>query len=155
MDGGDARADVVLIGALYEVKGLSMPDVTGIHHVSVTVSDIERSASWYSEVLGLATLMEEKHPDGAGYAVVLGKPDWSMCVGVHTHQTNEGERFSETRTGLDHISFGVSSRAELTTWEGHLTELGVEHSPISEQQGFSVLVFRDPDNIQLEFISMG
>jgi catechol 2,3-dioxygenase-like lactoylglutathione lyase family enzyme len=132
-----------------------MPDLTGIHHVSVTVSDIERSAPWYSEVLGLAELMEEKHPDGAGYGVVLGKPDWSMCVGIHTHDANEGERFSETRTGLDHLSFGVSSRAELTAWEARLTELGVEHSAICDLQGFSVLVFRDPDNIQLEFISMG
>jgi catechol 2,3-dioxygenase-like lactoylglutathione lyase family enzyme len=132
-----------------------MPDIVGIHHVSVTVSDIERSVSWYSEVLGLGKLLEEKHPGDAGYAIVLGKPDWSMCLGLHTHPTNEGERFSETRTGLDHISFAVSSRAELTAWEARLTDLGVEHSPICDQQGYSVLVFRDPDNIQLEFISMG
>jgi catechol 2,3-dioxygenase-like lactoylglutathione lyase family enzyme len=132
-----------------------MPDIAGIHHVSVTVSDMERSVPWYSEVLGLVKLMEEQHPDGSGYAVVLGKPDWSMCVGLHTHPTNERERFSESRTGLDHFSFGVSDRAELDAWEGRLTELGVEHSPINDRQGYSVVVFRDPDNIQLEFISMG
>jgi glyoxylase I family protein len=132
-----------------------MPDIANIHHVSVTVSDIERSVPWYTEVLGLTKLMEEQHPDGTGYGVVLGKPDWSMCVGVHTHPTNERERFSEERTGLDHFSFGVSSRAELAGWEARLTQLGVEHSPIADKQGYSVLVFRDPDNIQLEFISMG
>jgi glyoxylase I family protein len=132
-----------------------MPDIANIHHVSVTVSDIERSVPWYTEVLGLTKLMEEQHPDGTGYGVVLGKPDWSMCVGVHTHPTNERERFSEERTGLDHFSFGVSSRAELAEWEARLTQLGVEHSPITDKQGYSVLVFRDPDNIQLEFISMG
>ena len=132
-----------------------MPDIAGIHHVSVTVSDIERSVPWYVEVLGLDKLMEEQHPDGAGYGVVLGKPDWSMCVGVHTHKANEAERFAETRTGLDHFSFGVSSRAELAAWEARLTELGVEHSAISDRQGYSVLVFRDPDNIQLEVLSMG
>jgi glyoxylase I family protein len=132
-----------------------MPDVSGIHHVSVTVTDIERSVPWYSELLGLTKLMEESHPDGAGYAVVLGKPDWSMCVGLHTHTTNERERFSESRTGLDHIGFTVSARAELDAWESKLTELGVEHSPVNDQGGYAVLVFRDPDNIQLEFMSMG
>ena len=132
-----------------------MPDIAGIHHISVTVTDIERSVPWYSEVLGLGTLMEEKHPDDSGYAVVLGKPDWSMCVGVHTHPTNAHERFSEARTGLDHISFGVASRAELDAWDARLTQLGVEHSPITDRQGYSVLVFRDPDNIQLEFIAFG
>jgi catechol 2,3-dioxygenase-like lactoylglutathione lyase family enzyme len=132
-----------------------MPDVSGIHHVSVTVTDIERSVPWYSELLGLTKLMEESHPDGTGYAVVLGKPDWSMCVGLHTHPTNERERFSESRTGLDHVGFMVSGRAELDAWASKLTELGVEHSPVNDQGGYAVLVFRDPDNIQLEFMSMG
>jgi glyoxylase I family protein len=132
-----------------------MPDVSGIHHVSVTVTDIERSVPWYCDLLGLTKLMEESHPDGAGYAVVLGKPDWSMCVGLHTHPTNESERFLESRTGLDHIGFMVSARAELDAWESKLTELGVEHSPVNDQGGYAVLVFRDPDNIQLEFFSMG
>ena len=132
-----------------------MPDVSGIHHVSVTVTDMERSVPWYSELLGLTKLMEEPHADGNGYAVVLGKPDWSMCVGLHTHPTNERERFSESRTGLDHIGFMVSGRAELDAWESRLTKLGVEHSPVNDQGGYAVLVFRDPDNIQLELMSMG
>jgi len=132
-----------------------MPDVSGIHHVSVTVTDIERSVPWYSELLGLTKLMEEPHPGGTGYAVVLGKPDWSMCVGLHTHPSNERERFEESRTGLDHIGFMVSGRAEFDAWDSKLTELGVDHSPVNDQGGYAVLVFRDPDNIQLEFMSMG
>ena len=132
-----------------------MPEISGIHHVSVTVTDIERSVLWYCEVLGLTKLMEEPHPDGTGYAVVLGKPDWSMCVGLHVHPTNEKERFSETRTGLDHVGFMVSGHADLEAWESRLTELRVEHSPNNDREGYSVLVFRDPDNVQLEFISMG
>jgi glyoxylase I family protein len=132
-----------------------MPTIAGIHHVSITVSDIDRSVAWYEELLGLVQLMEEKHPDGGGHAVVLGKPDWSMCLGVHHHDTNGAERFSETRTGLDHVGFLVSSRAELDAWEARLTQRSVEHSPITDAEGYAVLVFRDPDNIQLELISMG
>ena len=133
-----------------------MPTITGIHHVSVTVTDIERSVAWYGDLLGLEKMMEEKHPDGAGYAIVLGKPDWSMCVGLHVHDANESERFAESRTGLDHLAFLVSSRAELDEWEARLTEFGVEHSPVNDElEGFAVLTFRDPDNIQLELMSMG
>lgn len=132
-----------------------MPEVAGIHHISITVTDIERSVPWYSDVLGLTKLMDEQHPDDAGYAVVLGKPDFSFCIGLHTHPTNAGERFSEVRTGLDHVSFTVSNRGELDAWERRLTELGVEHSPVKDRGGYAVLVFRDPDNIQLELISLG
>lgn len=132
-----------------------MPDISGIHHVSVTVTDIDRSVPWYCEVLGLTKLMEEQHPNDPGYGVILGKPDWSMCVGLHTHPTNESERFSEVRTGLDHVGFMVSGRGELDAWKERLAELGVDQSPINDRDGYSVLVFRDPDNIQLEFMSMG
>ena len=132
-----------------------MPDIATINHVGVTVTDIERSTPWYTEVFGLTKLMEETHPDGTGYVVVLGKPDWSMCIGLHTHPTNANEPFSEARTGLDHIAFLVPDRADLDTWEGRLAELAVDHSPVNDQPGYSVLVFRDPDNIQLELISMG
>ena len=132
-----------------------MPEIARIHHVSMTVTDIERSVPWYTDVLGLTKLMDEPHPNDAGYAVILGKPDFSFCVGLHTHPTNAGEPCSEVRTGLDHASFGVADRAELDLWEQRLSELGVEHSPVNDRGGYAVLVFRDPDNIQLEFICMG
>jgi hypothetical protein len=40
-------------------------------------------------------------------------------------------------------------------WKTRFTEYGVEQSPISDQPGYSVLVLRDPDNIQLELMSAG
>ena len=132
-----------------------MPSISAIHHISLTVGEIDRSVAWYSDVLGLEHLMDEKHPDGGGYAVVLGKPDWSMCVGLHIHDANEGETFAEHRTGLDHVSFLVSSRAELDAWSARLDDLEVTHSPVSDQEGYSVLVFRDPDDIQLELVCLG
>jgi catechol 2,3-dioxygenase-like lactoylglutathione lyase family enzyme len=131
------------------------PLITGLHHISLTVTDLDRSVAWYAEVLGLGELMKETHPDGNGHAIVLGKPDWSMCVGLHTHESNAAEPFQETRTGLDHVSFRVADRAELDSWAAHLDELGVAQSPIADLEGFGVLVFRDPDNIQLELISLG
>ena len=66
-----------------------------------------------------------------------------------------GERFNETITGLDNVSFGMKSHEELEVWQARLSELGVEHSPVNDQVGYSLVVFRDPDNIQLEFVSMG
>jgi len=132
-----------------------MATISGIHHISLTVTDIERSVPWYVEVFGFEKLMEEQHPDGSGYAVVLGPPDWSLCVGLHVHATNDRARFAEARTGLDHVSFLVSGHAELQAWEAHLGALGIEHSPIADRPGYSVLVFRDPDHIQLELTALG
>ena len=57
-----------------------MPDIASIHHVSFTVTDLDRSVAWYKEVLGLAELMREDHPDRNGYAIVLGKPETALSA---------------------------------------------------------------------------
>jgi hypothetical protein len=50
-------------------------------------------------------------------------------------------------------SMSVPDRAALEAWQTVLAGKGITHSPISDQPWGSVLVFRDPDNIQLELCS--
>jgi glyoxylase I family protein len=84
-------------------------------------------------------------------------PRSGIAIGLHHHQANPGQPFQESRTGLDHISFGVADRADLDAWARWLDELGVEHSGVIDTDNplpYSVLVFRDPGNIQLELFHM-
>jgi catechol 2,3-dioxygenase-like lactoylglutathione lyase family enzyme len=67
--------------------------------------------------------------------------------------TPEDDRFSERRIGLDHISFGVRSRASLERLIERLrvhgvATAGIETNPDPDTE---FVAFRDPDNIQLEF----
>ncbi len=139
----------------------SQPAITGIHHFSPTVRDVEASADWYQQVFGLnrAPVTFPHHErEETGYAVLLIDPRSGLTIGLHTNTGNQGEPFDECRTGLDHIGFNVTDRSEMERWAEHLTSIGVEHSGIrniKEPIAFSTLVFRDPDNIQLELITMG
>jgi glyoxylase I family protein len=66
--------------------------------------------------------------------------------------------FDERRTGLDHIAWGVEGRDGLRAWAAWLDALGVAHSGVIDKKGaspYSVIVFRDPDNIQLELFHRG
>jgi glyoxylase I family protein len=132
----------------------SLPALGGIHHIGLTVSDIEASEAWYTRVLGLTHAFVEPHHRGTGYAVVLHRPDSRLFVRLDKHEAHRGERFDECRTGLDHVSFHVTDRAGLDAWADHLDRQGVPHSGITERRTFpfAVLVLRDPDNIQLELI---
>jgi catechol 2,3-dioxygenase-like lactoylglutathione lyase family enzyme len=69
---------------------MGMPELLNIHHASITVTDLDRSVAWYGDVLGFTELMREQHPGDEGYAIVMGKPDWSIVLGLHTHPTNDG-----------------------------------------------------------------
>jgi glyoxylase I family protein len=131
------------------------------HHVALTVTDLDASIAWYGKVFGISYKMEEAHPGGTGK--LLADDTWRLVIVLHRHDDNEGERFKETRTGLDHLGLAVSNRAELEVWQAHLAEVGVEkssaadrpntQSPINDRPYGSVLVFRDPDNIQLEMFA--
>jgi glyoxylase I family protein len=90
-----------------------------------------------------------------GYAILLIDPSSGVAIGLHHHEANPGQPFWESQTGLDHISFGVADRSSLDAWATWLDELGVEHSGVIDTDKpvpYSVVVFRDPDHIQLELI---
>jgi catechol 2,3-dioxygenase-like lactoylglutathione lyase family enzyme len=134
----------------------SVPALGGIHHIGLTVSDIEASEAWYTHVLGLTRAFVEPHNGGGtGSAVVLHRPGSPLFLGLDKHEANQQERFDESRTGLDHVAFHVAERSELDAWAAWFDDQEVRHSGISEFAEpfpFAVLVFRDPDNIQLELI---
>jgi hypothetical protein len=78
------------------------PAVTGFHHFSPTVSDVEASAQWYERVFGMNRVPVTFPHYGAeeeGYAVLLMDPRSGIAIGLHHHQANPGQRFDERVTG--------------------------------------------------------
>jgi glyoxylase I family protein len=136
------------------------PGITGVHHFSVTVRDIDASLDWYQRVFR-ADRVPMKFPhyerEETGYGVLLIDPRSGLAIGLHTNTGNDGRQFDEACTGLDHVGFNVATLADLEAWARWLDELGIEHSGIrtgDEPFGYATLVFRDPDNIQLELFAV-
>jgi catechol 2,3-dioxygenase-like lactoylglutathione lyase family enzyme len=128
-----------------------MTTFTGISHLDLTVTDAEASADWYGRVLGLRRARRADLEDRI--MIVLTHPDTGLVIGLNQHRATVGERFDEHVPGLDHVGFTVTSREDLIALEKHLTEQHVDHSPVTDSPSGSgtALVFRDPDNIQLEY----
>jgi hypothetical protein len=83
--------------------------------------------------------------------VRLASADHAVLVGPHARPTNEGKPFVETPAGMDHERCALANHAALEECESRVSELGVEHLALNDQSGFAVVVFRDRDNVQLEF----
>lgn len=129
-----------------------MPAIRGVSHIELSVRDAEQSGVWYGRVFGAETLTPLTRTDwGPGLVTTLLHPS-GFAFGLLQHDPRENGRFSEFRLGLDHLSFDVESRDELEEWVVHLDACGVDHSPIKDESYGSVVVFRDPDNIQLELM---
>jgi glyoxylase I family protein len=99
-------------------------------------------------VFGLERLEEAVF--GGHRLVALVDRGTDIAINLHVHEGNRRDAFDERQTGLDHLSLLVEDRRSLDVWSAHLDTLGVPHSPIVDEHYGSVLVFRDPDGIQLE-----
>jgi glyoxylase I family protein len=131
-------------------KNPTMPTITGISHVDLSVTDIEASEAWYRELLGAIPLFGGRNDDHGLEVRYLIEPASGVVIGLEQHDANLGTPFDERRVGLDHLAFNVESRAVLDEWRARLDELSIPHSGITEEEPWDVLVLRDPDNIQLE-----
>jgi len=130
--------------------------IKDIHHFGLTVRNAEASAAWYVEVLGFERVGGYEDPSGERRKVFLRHPGLRARLGLVQHRTTPPRPFDETLIGLDHMAFRVASRADLDTWADRLAAAGVPASPIADSlsiDGAFVLVFRDPDNIQLELFA--
>lgn len=127
--------------------------ITGIHHLSLTVTELTRSTEWYRTVLGFSIDAEIR--TGAFERVRLRHPSHGLTLALTRHLDGRGDRFDEHRTGMDHVAFSVPTAADVAAWKRHLEALDVPHSEIQDQPEASraMITLRDPDGIQLEVVA--
>jgi glyoxylase I family protein len=125
------------------------PAITGVSHVDLSVSDGERSARWYQAVLGFELRGRHVNEDtGLPWTHLFHRAGLNLAL--IEHPDNSGEPFDERRCGLDHLSFALSTRGDLEAFRQRLVEAGIPAPPIVDTDTASVIVLRDPDNIQIE-----
>ena len=129
-----------------------------IHHLRLTVTDVQRSRAFYTGLLGFQVAVESPPPGDpaeaetfkilfGGVVMIRG----NLLMGLRP-MAPEADRFDPDRVGLDHLSFGVPGREDLEQAVRLLDEHGVPHGEITRLASFGidVLPFEDPDGIQLE-----
>ena len=132
--------------------------VSQVHHLRLTVTDVQRSREFYTGLLGFEVAVESPPPGDPAAAeafktlfggVVMARG--GLILGLRP-MAPAGDRFSPDRVGLDHLSLGVASRADLEQAIALFDEHGVTHGVITpiETFGIEVLSFEDPDGMQLE-----
>src|SRR6266498_4060122 len=109
-----------------------------VHHLRLTVTDVERSRAFYTELLGFQVAMDAPPPAGDPY-----------------HDLTEDilqDGIVPFRCGLDHLSFRVPAKADLEAAVQAFEERGVQHGGITDLPpfGIAVLPFKDPDGLALE-----
>ena len=122
-----------------------MVTFAGVDHVSFTVSDLEASQRFYTEVLDFLLVLD------VGYGRIFMHPSTGFTLSLMKHADAHGDPFTELATGLDHLGLTAASREDLEEWARRFDVLGVTYTPIRDMEFGYHLNFRDPDGIPLEF----
>jgi catechol 2,3-dioxygenase-like lactoylglutathione lyase family enzyme len=129
-----------------------MTDATAhaVHHITLSVSDVDQSVDWYQELFGTADVVSR---EGTGWRRTRltwpGRGD--LRIALMSHDDAPQTSFSHHNRGLDHLGFDCRSADEVAQWARRIDELGFVRGPIEDVQYGWVVTARDPDNIPIEF----
>jgi glyoxylase I family protein len=124
-----------------------MPAFAGVDHLSLTVTDLDVSERFYTDVLGFSVVVD------FGTVRSLWHRPTGFFLSLTRHDGGSAARFSELNPGVDHIGLVATDREALEAWEGRFRRAGVEFTPIRDMPLGYHLNFRDPDGIALEFMA--
>ncbi len=118
----------------------------GIDHVAFSVSDLEKSLKFYTEVLGLKISKREHQKPGMEYFLDCG----SSLIGLIQGE-KEGQKhlFQDGGLGGNHVSFRVPAQ-EFDRYVEELKALDVTIIFQKKREKSWSLYFLDPDDNKLE-----
>lgn len=118
-----------------------------LHHIALSVHDIDKSADWYARLFDLTLVAEVEEPA----PMKIFMTPQGQAIDLRQDPRVHSEGFTQERVGLDHVGFVCQTRDELDGWLRRLQGHGVEESGIEQSPFGWHLNFRDPDGIPLEF----
>ena len=150
-----SRTPAVETGEMYDpdrVKSLERPKglpfrIGKLGHVVLNVRDVERSARFYTEVLGFQ--ISDVYPED----MVPGGMVFLRCNPDHHGVALVGSMPAESaNVDLNHIAFEVATLDEVVRARDHLRQHGVKIDFAGRRRAGCQLAveFRDPDNHRLE-----
>ena len=118
--------------------------ITGIHHITLLVEDVERSLAFYRNLLGMRLVDQTVNDDDRNARhFIFGDADGRALVTCLEYpDLDEGK---VGRGSTHHFALAVESEAELNAWKQYLTEKGIPTTDVMDRTGAKSIYLRDPD----------
>lgn len=123
--------------------GFRLPDETRVGLVKLQISDLKRSTTFYTRVLGLRVLRESQ-----GVAVLGPEGPDTPLVELHEDRSVRAVP-RRGLLGLFHFAILLPDRPALGRFLGHLAQLGVQPG-MSDHFVSEAIYLQDPDNLGIE-----
>ena len=129
---------------------------TGVHHLDLVVSTLERSLPFYRDLLGPLGYHRVSEVEGERGETIYYLIGPATSVGLRQAMSERSTPHDRYEVGLHHVAFEASSRSAVDERERWLREVGAQiESPAREYAyslGYYAVFFYDPDGIKLEIV---
>ena len=120
--------------------------ITGIHHITLLVKDLERSVAFYRNALGMRLVKQTVNDDDRSarhfiFGDAEGRPG-TLITCLEYADLDEGK---VGRGSTHHFALSVESVEELAAWKGYLEGKGIPTTDVMDREDFKSLYLRDPD----------
>lgn len=131
---------------LKPVKASIKPRTSGVHHVTLRVSDYQRARRFYIDTLGFEVALERAN------LLIFLAGQTAIAIRGPEARTSKDDVFDPYRVGLDHLALACGEEAELERVATALEEAGIENTgvKVDETLGKKYVAFKDPDRIAWE-----
>ena len=134
-----------------ETAGPRRLRITGLHHVTLLCADVERSTSFYRDLLGMRLIDRSRNPDDPNAAHLQFGPEGvdggTMVTCMEYPDMEEGV---VGRGSTHHFALGVESDEELAAWRDYLRSRGVDATDVHDRGSFRSIYVHDPDGHLVE-----
>ena len=125
--------------------------IAGIHHITLLVSDVERSLAFYRNVLGMRLVQQTVNDDDeSARHFVFGDADGKPGTLITCLEYPDLDEGSVGRGSTHHFALAVEGEAELAAWKDYLDSSGIPTTDVMERSGFKSIYLRDPDGHLVE-----
>ena len=123
-----------------------VPQLDGVHHLKLPVSDLDRSREWYQSRLGYGVAMEFRE-DGRVMGLALHHPAGGPRIALRLAPEK-----AAASSGFDYFSIGVPTKAAMDALSARLTQLGDAHAGVQVASlGWILPGLSDPDGHEIRF----
>ena len=127
------------------MSSYAAPATTKVGHIHLKVSNLERAIAFYSGVLGFKVM--QRMGDSAAF---LSAGGYHHHIGLNTWQSKGGGAPRPGTTGLFHVAFLYSTRAELAVVVRRVLDAGVALDGAADHGVSEAIYLRDPDQNGIE-----
>jgi len=129
---------------------------TGVHHVDLVVSSIDRSLPFYRDLLGPLGFHRIGEVEGERGETIYYLSGPGSSIGLREATTARAEPVDRYAVGLHHLALEAVSRSavdERAAWL-RAQEAEIESGPqeYAYSLGYYAVFFYDPDGIKLEIV---